>query len=119
MRPNKIKQMWNDGKPVTLGWLSIGMVPVSAAAQSNAPLAVPPPQLLYTVAQAEASPRGFYCGAVGWISANGDLDLALPIRTAQIQGEQLTYWTGGGITRRSDPAREWAELHLKTRAITG
>jgi anthranilate/para-aminobenzoate synthase component I len=45
--------------------------------------------------------------------------LALPIRTAQIQGEDLSYWTGGGITRRSDPGREWAELHLKTRAITG
>lgn len=71
------------------------------------------------LAQAEAGARGFYCGAVGWISPKGDLDLALPIRTAQIQGEQLTYWTGGGITRRSDPAREWAELHLKTRAITG
>jgi anthranilate/para-aminobenzoate synthase component I len=71
------------------------------------------------LAQAEAGPRGFYCGAVGWISPGGDLDLALPIRTAQIQREQLTYWTGGGITRRSDPAREWAELHLKTRAITG
>lgn len=70
------------------------------------------------LAQAEAGPRGFYCGAVGWISPDGDLDLALPIRTAQIQGGQLTYWTGGGITRRSDPAREWAELHLKTRAIT-
>jgi 4-hydroxy-2-oxoheptanedioate aldolase len=23
MRPNKIKQMWADGKPVTLGWLSV------------------------------------------------------------------------------------------------
>ena len=23
MRPNKIKQMWRDGKPVTLGWLSV------------------------------------------------------------------------------------------------
>ena len=23
MRPNKIKQMWRDGKPTTLGWLSI------------------------------------------------------------------------------------------------
>jgi anthranilate/para-aminobenzoate synthase component I len=71
------------------------------------------------LAAAEAGPRGFYCGAVGWIAPSGDLDLALPIRTAQIQGEHLTYWTGGGITRRSDPAREWAELHLKTRAITG
>ena len=69
------------------------------------------------LAQVEAGPRGFYCGAMGWISPGGDLDLGLPIRTAQIQGEQLTYWTGGGITRRSDPAREWAELHLKTRAI--
>ena len=71
------------------------------------------------LAQVEAGPRGFYCGAVGWISPGGDLDLALPIRTAQIQGEQVTYWTGGGITRRSDPAREWAELYLKTHAITG
>lgn len=71
------------------------------------------------LAQAEAAPRGFYCGAVGWICPNGDLDLALPIRTAQIQGDHLTYWTGGGITRRSDPGREWAELHLKTRAILG
>lgn len=71
------------------------------------------------LAQVEAGPRGFYCGAVGWIAPSGDLDLALPIRTAQIQGEALTYWTGGGITRRSDPAREWTELHLKTRAITG
>lgn len=71
------------------------------------------------LAQAEAAPRGFYCGAVGWIAPNGDLDLALPIRTAQIEGERLTYWTGGGITRRSDPGREWAELHLKTRALLG
>ena len=70
------------------------------------------------LALAEAGPRGFYCGAVGWISPTGDLDLALPIRTAQILGDDLTYWTGGGITRRSDPALEWTELHLKTRAIT-
>ncbi|MBP1772738.1 MAG: para-aminobenzoate synthase, subunit [Holophagaceae bacterium] len=69
------------------------------------------------LSEAEAAPRGFYCGALGWISPTGDLDLALPIRTAQLAGERLTYWTGGGITRRSDPAREWAELHLKTQAI--
>lgn len=71
------------------------------------------------LAQAEAAPRGFYCGALGWIAPSGDLDLALPIRTAQIREHHLTYWAGGGVTRRSDPAREWAELHLKTRAILG
>jgi anthranilate/para-aminobenzoate synthase component I len=71
------------------------------------------------LAEAEAGPRGFYCGAVGWLSPSGDLDLALPIRTAQIRGDQVTYWTGGGITRRSLSALEWAELDLKTRALTG
>jgi anthranilate/para-aminobenzoate synthase component I len=71
------------------------------------------------LAQAETAPRGFYCGAVGWISPSGDLDLALPIRTAQMEEGRLIYWAGGGITRRSEPSREWAELHLKTRAITG
>jgi anthranilate/para-aminobenzoate synthase component I len=71
------------------------------------------------LAEAEAEPRGFYCGALGWIAPDGDLDLALPIRTAQIRGDRITYWAGGGITHRSDPAREWTELLLKTRAITG
>ena len=69
--------------------------------------------------QAEAAPRGFYCGALGWIGPRGDLDLALPIRTAQIAEGRLTYWTGGGITRRSEATREWAELFLKTRALLG
>jgi anthranilate/para-aminobenzoate synthase component I len=71
------------------------------------------------LAKAEAGPRGFYCGAHGWIGPNGDLDLALPIRTAQILDGRLTYLVGGGITWRSDPGKEWAELHLKTRALTG
>ncbi len=71
------------------------------------------------LAEAEAGPRGFYCGALGWIAPDGDLDLALPIRTAQIRGDRVTYWAGGGITHRSDPAREWTELLLKTRALTG
>ncbi len=71
------------------------------------------------LAEAEAGPRGFYCGALGWIGPDGDLDLALPIRTAQIRGDRVTYWAGGGITRRSEPGREWAELLLKTRALTG
>lgn len=70
------------------------------------------------LAATEAGPRGFYCGALGWIHPDGDFDLCMPIRTAQIQDGRLTYWAGGGITRRSEAAREWEELHLKTRALT-
>jgi anthranilate/para-aminobenzoate synthase component I len=69
------------------------------------------------LADTEAAPRGFYCGALGWILPHGDLDLAMPIRTAQIQAGKLTYWAGGGITRRSVARREWDEVHLKTRAL--
>jgi len=69
------------------------------------------------LSKVEAEPRGFYCGALGWIAPNGDLDLAMPIRTAQIDGKQVIYWTGGGITLHSIPDREWKELALKTQAI--
>jgi hypothetical protein len=70
------------------------------------------------LAKAEAAPRGFYCGALGWIGRDGDLDLALPIRTAERVEGRLTYWAGGGITFRSEAAKEWRELEIKTRAIT-
>ncbi len=68
------------------------------------------------IASVEAAPRGFYCGALGWIH-QGDFELALPIRTAQIFDDHLTYWAGGGITLRSVACKEWRELHLKTQAL--
>ena len=68
------------------------------------------------IASVESAPRGFYCGALGWIHG-GDFELALPIRTAQIFDDHLTYWTGGGITLRSNAAKEWRELHLKTQVM--
>ncbi|MBS1784880.1 MAG: anthranilate synthase component I family protein [Acidobacteria bacterium] len=69
------------------------------------------------IAGAEAGPRGFYCGALGWVGMDGDLDLALPIRTAEMHPTRIQYWAGGGITLRSDPKKEWKELEVKTRAI--
>ncbi len=70
------------------------------------------------LARAEAAPRNFYCGALGWIGPGGtSFDLAMPIRTAELRGEALTYWAGGGITRLSDPAQEWQEVRLKARAL--
>jgi anthranilate/para-aminobenzoate synthase component I len=68
------------------------------------------------IASVEAAPRGFYCGALGWIY-RGDFELALPIRTAQIFDDHLIYWAGGGITLRSEAAKEWQELDLKTQVM--
>ncbi len=70
------------------------------------------------LARTEAAPRGFYCGALGWIGPGGAaFDLALPIRTAQLLPGRLVYWAGGGITRRSEAPKEWEELWLKARIL--
>lgn len=65
----------------------------------------------------EPSPRGPYTGAVGWFGAGGDAEVALPIRTFLWKEGDLEYGVGGGITRRSKPAREWTECRAKSAAI--
>jgi len=47
--------------------------------------------------------RGPYGGAVGYISFDGNMDLAITIRTALIQGGRLTVRAGAGIVADSDP----------------
>lgn len=61
----------------------------------------------------EDGPRGIFCGAVGWMDAAGDMDLALPIRTGMFGEGGGMFHAGGGITIDSDPAEEWAEVHAK------
>ncbi len=68
----------------------------------------------------ETTPRGVYCGAIGWVDADrqeGDLNVA--IRTFWIDDGQLHFGTGGGITYDSTPAGEWAETELKARHLLG
>ncbi|MFF0743705.1 chorismate-binding protein [Streptomyces sp. NPDC004111] len=67
----------------------------------------------------ETSPRGPYCGGIGWVDADrGTGELAVGIRTFWIDrtapgGPALKFGTGAGITWGSDPEREWAETELK------
>ena len=52
----------------------------------------------------EPEPRGYYCGAIGWVDADrrvGDLNVA--IRTFWIEEDELNFGTGGGITWDSTP----------------
>lgn len=56
--------------------------------------------------------RHFYTGALGWIDASGDCDLAVAIRIATLVGRRLLVPVGGGITLLSEPAAEYEEtLH--------
>ena len=62
----------------------------------------------------EASPRGVYAGAFGWVSGDGRADLGVVIRSLVTGGDgRYVLGTGGGITVLSDPVEEHAEAELK------
>lgn len=61
--------------------------------------------------------RGPYCGSMGYIGFNGDLDFSITIRTIVRSGERLTYQVGGAITIDSDPEEEYCETLVKAAAL--
>ncbi|MEZ5092738.1 anthranilate synthase component I family protein [Nocardioides sp.] len=66
----------------------------------------------------EATPRGVYAGAFGWVGADGRADLGVVIRSLTTAGDGL--WrlgTGGGITVRSDAAEEYDESRWKAERL--
>lgn len=65
----------------------------------------------------EPGKRGIYGGAVGYLGFNGDMDLAIAIRTAVIKDGMLYVQSGAGIVADSDPAAEWQETQNKARAV--
>jgi len=64
----------------------------------------------------EPSKRGIYAGSVGYLGFNGDMDLAIAIRTAVIKDGQIHVQAGAGIVADSDPDSEWQETLSKARA---
>ncbi|MBX3684928.1 MAG: bifunctional anthranilate synthase component I family protein/class IV aminotransferase [Rhodocyclaceae bacterium] len=79
----------------------------------------------------EASPRGLYTGAIGWLDAPrdgagcGDFCLSVAIRTLTLgAGQRSGLWQGemgigAGIVIDSDATAEFAECQLKARFLTG
>ena len=69
----------------------------------------------------EATPRGLYTGAIGYITPENDITLSVPIRTLTLDSASRrgTLGIGGGITWASEPTAEWDECLLKARFLTG
>ena len=65
----------------------------------------------------EPTKRGVYAGAVGYIGFNGDMDLAIAIRTAVVKDKTLYVQAGAGIVADSVPENEWTETQNKARAL--
>lgn len=66
----------------------------------------------------EKERRGVYGGAVGYIGFNGNLDVALAIRTFVVKDEFVHVQAGAGIVHDSDPQAEYEETLHKARSLT-
>ncbi len=64
----------------------------------------------------EGLDRGWYAGAVGWLSGGGEGELAVALRTALLRGDDAILHAGAGIVAGSTPEAELAETRLKLRA---
>ncbi len=65
----------------------------------------------------EPTKRGIYAGAAGYLGFNGNMDLAIAIRTAVIKNKILYVQAAAGIVADSIPQLEWLETQNKARAV--
>jgi len=77
----------------------------------------PKVRCMQVIAELEGQGRGAYTGAFGWLNRDGDLDLNILIRSAELEGAQLRFRTGAGIVADSDPQRELDETRAKARGM--
>jgi len=61
--------------------------------------------------------RGIYGGAVGYLSWDGNMDMAIAIRTAVIKDGKVHVQAGAGVVADSKPEAEWEETMNKARAL--
>lgn len=77
----------------------------------------PKVRAMQIIDELEPVKRGIYSGACGYIGFDGELDVAIAIRTAVVKDGQLHVQAGAGIVADSDPDAEWQETLNKARAV--
>lgn len=77
----------------------------------------PKPKALELLNKYEKTGRGFYGGAVGFLHSNGNMNLAIIIRSTLSYNNTLRYQAGAGIVLDSVPENELEEVNNKLGAI--
>ena len=67
------------------------------------------------IRELEASPRGVYCGAIGYFAPDGSASFNVAIRTLTLRGQDGELGIGGGIVWDSRADAEYDECLLKAR----
>ena len=77
----------------------------------------PKVRAMQIIDELEPVKRGIYSGAVGYLGFNGDMDVAIAIRTAVVKNRMLHVQAAAGVVADSIPQSEWAETLHKARAL--
>lgn len=69
------------------------------------------------IEELEPHRRGVYCGSVGYIGFDGNMDTNITIRTAVYSEGEVSFYAGGGIVADSELEKEYEETHDKAASI--
>ena len=77
----------------------------------------PKVRAMQIIDELEATKRGIYAGAIGYIGFDGNMDTCITIRTALIKGNDVYVQAGAGIVADSVPENEYYETMNKAKAL--
>ncbi len=69
------------------------------------------------IEELEPNRRGIYCGSIGYIGFDGNMDTNIVIRTLVYSGGTIRFWAGGGIVKDSVLDEEYQECFDKASAL--
>ena len=69
------------------------------------------------IEELEPTRRSLYCGSLGYISADGQMDTSIAIRTLVCDGNKIHCWGGGGIIADSETDQEYRESIAKVKVL--
>jgi para-aminobenzoate synthetase component I len=69
------------------------------------------------IEELEPNRRGVYCGAIGYMGFDGNMDSNIAIRTLVHANGTIRFWAGGGIVNDSDLEEEYQESFDKAAAL--
>jgi isochorismate synthase len=78
---------------------------------------IPKEKSLKLIKKYENHQREYYTGFLGPVNLNGKTDLFVNLRCIKITSKQMILFTGGGITKDSNPEKEWQETELKAQTM--
>ncbi len=77
----------------------------------------PKHRAMQIIEELEPQRRGVYCGAIGYLGCDGNMDLNIAIRTMVYSGGSVRFWAGGGIVADSQLDEEYQETFDKAAAL--